>query len=103
MYAKGVSTQRGVCQTPPPDKLTDRCKNITLRTVTNYVFLLHNSGSAGLDEVLTVLLSTAMLLAGVLAFVLDNLLPGMCYLGDRGGEENESFGSIGCHFQRDLG
>ena len=38
---------------------------------------LYNTGSAGLDEVLTVLLSTAMLLAGVLAFVLDNLLPGV--------------------------
>ena len=40
-----------------------------------YISLL-DTGSEGLDEVLTVLLSTAMLLAGVLAFVLDNLLPG---------------------------
>ena len=38
-----------------------------------------------MDEVLTVLLSTAMLLAGVLAFVLDNILPGTCvHLGTWG-------------------
>ena len=35
------------------------------------------SGDPDLDQVLTVLLSTAMFVGGVLGFILDNTVPGM--------------------------
>ena len=38
-----------------------------------------NTGSEIADQILTVLLSTSMFIAGVLGFVLDNTVPGTIY------------------------
>ena len=35
-----------------------------------------NTGSHVIDQIITVLLSTSMLVAGVLGFILDNTVPG---------------------------
>jgi nucleobase transporter 1/2 len=40
------------------------------------------SGDPDLDQVLTVLLSTAMFVGGVLGFILDNTVPGMYVTAD---------------------
>ena len=36
-----------------------------------------NTGSQAADQIITVLLSTSMFVAGVLGFVLDNTIPGL--------------------------
>lgn len=40
------------------------------------------SGITGIDQVLNVLLTTAMFVGGCVAFILDNTIPGMWYISN---------------------
>ena len=44
------------------------------------LFFFSVLGIAGIDQVLNVLLTTAMFVGGCVAFILDNTIPGQCEL-----------------------
>lgn len=46
----------------------------------NKLFFFSVLGIAGIDQVLNVLLTTAMFVGGCVAFILDNTIPGQCEL-----------------------
>ena len=46
------------------------------------MIVLNIAGNEELDRVITVLLSTAMFVGGIIGFILDNTVPGKCFVLD---------------------
>lgn len=57
------------------NSMISKCKKATFLVQINYNFIF--AGNSELDQVLTVLLSTAMFVGGMLGFILDNTVPGL--------------------------